>query len=88
VEPVPETSLDAIISSLPTQPENQLDIGLEILRRAFTQRVKHHQSLTPLSIDPVSLYLVSNHEGVNVEGGGMGNTNHLGAKGEAAAGGA
>merc|ERR1711907_159229 len=39
-EPVPEASLNAIISSLPTQPENQLDIGLEILRNAFTQKVQ------------------------------------------------
>jgi len=35
-----DTSLNATLSSLPTQPEVQLDIGLEILRRAFTQRVQ------------------------------------------------
>jgi len=34
-----EHSLDAILSTLPNTPESQLDCGLEILRRAFTQRV-------------------------------------------------
>jgi len=35
-----EHSLDAILSTLPNTPESQLDCGLEILRRAFTQRVQ------------------------------------------------
>merc|ERR1719158_1972398 len=35
-----EASLAAVLSSLPATPEVQLDCGLEILRRAFTQRVK------------------------------------------------
>merc|ERR1712057_22457 len=35
-----EATLDGVLSSLPTTPEVQLDCGLEILRRAFTQRVK------------------------------------------------
>jgi len=35
-----ESTLNAVLGSLPAQPEVQLDVGLEILRRAFTQRVK------------------------------------------------
>ena len=46
-EPVPEASLNAIISSLPTQPENQLDIGLEILRNAFTQKATNRPARVP-----------------------------------------
>jgi len=35
-----ELQLNSVIASLPSAPELQLDCGLEILRRAFNQRVK------------------------------------------------